>query len=260
MLVAVPEVMACRLKSGARLPITRGMRLLSNGMRPLSNLSRQAARSALSQAFADARRMPGNLLPYERLDELTGAARRIVDEVQRLPEAPYHFSGPADHPIDATVVGLLVGRRLDLSEDAMLQLGLGLFLQDIGKLALPPAIVHKDAPLEDAEHELMKRHPLRGLDLLRDEEIGPDARAVVRFHHERWDGEGYPVGLAGEQIPLFARIAALAEAFTAIPSQPAAVDVLREGAGTAFDPGLVEVFAKVALAQSPGLRAAAVAA
>src|ERR671915_2085247 len=116
------------------------MRLLSKGMRPLSNLACRTATAALEQATADARSMPGNLLPHERLDDLTGAAKRIVAEVERLPEAPYDLSGAADHPIDATVVGLLAGRRLDLPADGLLELGIGLFLQDIGMLALPPAM------------------------------------------------------------------------------------------------------------------------
>jgi HD-GYP domain-containing protein (c-di-GMP phosphodiesterase class II) len=213
--------------------------------------------AALERADADARSMPGNLLPQERLDELTSAARRIVAEVERLPEAPYDLAGPGDHPIDATVVGLLVGRRLDVPGKALLQLGLGLFLQDIGMLALPPAIVHKHGPLDDAELELIRRHPQHGLDLLRNEDVGPHARAVIRSHHERWDGAGYPAGLAGVDTPLFARIAGLAEAFVATSSRSAGVDALRAGAGRAFDPELVEVFEDVAMARSPGLLLAA---
>jgi HD-GYP domain-containing protein (c-di-GMP phosphodiesterase class II) len=201
--------------------------------------------------------MPGNLLAYERLDELIAAARRMVVDVERLPGPPTSVTGLDGHPVDATATGLLVGRSLELSGDQISQLGLGLFLQDIGLLALPPAIVHKAGPLAEDELELMRRHPLRGLEFLRSEEIGPEARAVVRSHHERWDGAGYPAGLSGEQIPLFARIAALAEAVTGTPSQPAAVDALRAGAGSAFDPELVEVFAAMAMAGSSGSRAAA---
>ena len=211
--------------------------------------------AALERATVDARSMPGNLLPHETLDDLTGAARGIVAEVERLPEAPYDLFAPVDHPIDDTVVGLLVGRRLGLDGDDLLQLGLGLFLKDIGKLALPPAIVEKAGPLDDAECELLRRHPQRGLELLRDEDIGREALKAIRYHHERWDGAGYPSGLAGERIPLSARIAALAEEFVTTSR----VDALRAGAGSAFDPELVEVFEDVAMARSPGLRAAAVA-
>ena len=233
------------------------MRLLSKGMRPLSNLTRRTAMAALERASADARSMPGNLLPHDCLDGLTAAARQIVAEVKGLPEAPYDLTGTGDRPIDAAVIGLLVGRRLELPDETLLQLGLGLFLQDIGKLALPPSIVAKPDPLDHDEQELMRRHPELGLGLLRDEDIGRGARAVIRFHHERWDGGGYPLGLVGEEIPLLARIAGLAEAFAASSSQPAGVDVLRAGAGSAFDPRLVEVFEDVAMARSPGLQHAA---
>jgi HD-GYP domain-containing protein (c-di-GMP phosphodiesterase class II) len=214
--------------------------------------------TAIERATADARSMPGNLISHERLDDLTGAARAIIGEVDRLPEAPYDLTG-ADHPIDVTIVGLAVGRRLELPGDSLHELGLGLFLQDIGMLALPPAIVDKPGPLDDAELELMRRHPQRGLDLLREEDVGSGARAVIRHHHERWDGAGYPYGLAGQEIPLFARIAALAQAFSATPSQPAGIEALRAGSGQAFDPELVDVLEDVAMARSPGLRAVAAA-
>jgi hypothetical protein len=233
------------------------MRLLSQGMRPLSNLARRRALAAVERATTDARGMPGNLLLHERLDDLTAAARAIVAEVDRLPEAPYDLAGPGDHPIDSTVVGLLVGRHLELPGEELVELGLGLFLRDIGKLALPPAIVDKEGPLDDAELELMRRHPQHGLELLREEDARGRAREVIRFHHERWDGGGYPCGLAGEDIPPFARIAAAAGAFAATPSQPAGIETLRAGSGTAFDPELVDVFAYVAMARSPGLRAVA---
>jgi HD domain len=224
------------------------MRPLSQGMRPLSNLARRTASAALDRADADARSMPGNLLAHERLDDLIDAARRIVGEVERLPEAPYDLFTRINRPIDCTVIGLLVGRRLELHGDDLLQLGLGIFLKDLGMLALPPAIVHKDGPLDDAECELMRRHPQRGVELLRDQDLDREARAVIRFHHERWDGAGYPAGLSGRQIPLFARIAAVADRF----ATTASVDRVRAGAGHAFDPELVAVFEDVAMARSRG--------
>ena len=233
------------------------MRPLSQGMRPLSNLTRRTAMAALERASADARSMPGNLLPHERIDELMTAARRIVAEIERLPEAPYDLTGTGHRQIDATVAGLLVGRRLDLPGESMVQLGLGLFLRDIGKLALPPAIVDKPAPLDHAELELMRRHPQYGVDLLRYEKLGRGTLTLIHFHHERWDGAGYPYGLAGPEIPLGARIAALADAFASAPSQPAAHGCAARRGRPRFDPELVAVFDRVAMARSPGLSAAA---
>jgi HD-GYP domain-containing protein (c-di-GMP phosphodiesterase class II) len=234
----------------------------------LSDATREAARAAVGRAFTDARRMPGDLLACERLEELTAAARGIVAEVERLPDAPFAFADlsgadayAVEHSIDATVVGLLIGRRLGLESDLLLQLGLGLFLQDIGTLALPPSIVHKPGPLAEDELELMRRHPLRGLDFLRHDDVGELAESVVRSHHERWDGGGYPSGLAGEEISRFARIAAVADLFDAVTSErhyaPAAsqrtgVAAVRAQAGSALDPELVEVFCDVVVAHPPG--------
>jgi HD-GYP domain-containing protein (c-di-GMP phosphodiesterase class II) len=234
----------------------------------LSDATREAARAAVGRAVTDSRRMPGDLLGHERLQELRTAAAGIVAEIERLPDAPYAFADLAsadayriEHSIDATVVGLLVGRRLGLEGDLLQQLGLGLFLQDIGTLALPPSILHKPGPLADDELELMRRHPVRGLDFLRGVEIGELAESVVRSHHERWDGRGYPSGLAGEEISQFARIAALSDMFDAVTSerhhapalsQQAGVAAVREGAGSALDPELVEVFCEVVVPHPPG--------
>lgn len=235
---------------------------------PLSPETREHAREALARAFADAARMPGNLLCFERLDELLLAAKLIVAEIETLPDAPYAFAdlcGPADyrveHPIDTAVVGLHVGRRLLPNPKLLEQLGLGLFLQDIGTLALPPSIVHKQGELDEAESELMCRHPERGLGMLRDDRIGAQARSVVRSHHERWDGHGYPAGQLGEDTSWFARLAALAGAFDAVTSerhgapaasQEAGLEALRAGAGSAFDPQLVEAFCEVVTPHPPG--------
>ena len=201
--------------------------------------------------------MPGTLLPPELLEELTVVADSIRAEVLTQEDDAFSLgdgSPPADynveHSIDATVLGLLVGRKL-IAEEALEELATGLFLQDIGKLALPPRLVHKEGPLAPDEWELMMQHPLLGLQFLRDDAIPAGAKAVVRSHHERWDGSGYPSGLAGEEISLFARIAAVADVFDAVTSEryhaPAVpkrdgVEIIRTGAGSAFDPVVVDAF------------------
>ena len=167
-------------------------------------------------------------------------------------------AGPAlyivEHSIDATVLGLSIGRRL-VPQDSLRELGTGLFLQDIGKLALSPSLVHKPGPLAPDEWELMMQHPLLGLEFLRDDTISAQAKSVVRSHHERWDGSGYPSGLLGERVSLFARIAAVADVFGAVTSErfhaPAlprqeGINLIRAGSGSAFDPTVVEAFLDVA--------------
>jgi HD-GYP domain-containing protein (c-di-GMP phosphodiesterase class II) len=227
----------------------------------LSLATRDHARAALARAFEEAAVMPGNLLPHEILMELTDVAGRIVDEVlasDHTDGLTGSSAGPAlylvEHSIDATVLGLLVGRRL-VPQDSLQELGTGLFFQDIGKLALPPSLVHHPGPLAPDEWELMMQHPLLGLEFLRDDTISAQAKSVVRSHHERWNGSGYPSGLIGEEISTFARIAAVTDVFCAVTSerfhahalpQHEGVDLIRTGSGSTFDPAVVEAFLDVA--------------
>jgi HD-GYP domain-containing protein (c-di-GMP phosphodiesterase class II) len=228
---------------------------------PLSLRTRDDARAALARAFEEAAVMPGTLLPHEILTELTDVAGRIVDEVLAREDAhplAGEDAGPAlyivEHSIDATALGLSIGRRL-VPQDSMRQLGTGLFLQDVGKLALPPSLVHKPGPLAPDEWELMMQHPRLGLEFLRDDTISARAKSIVRSHHERWDGSGYPSALIGDEIPLFARIAAVADVFGAVTSERfyaqalprhEGIELIRAGSASAFDPAVVEAFLDVA--------------
>jgi HD-GYP domain-containing protein (c-di-GMP phosphodiesterase class II) len=228
---------------------------------PLSLRTRDDARAALARAFEEAAVMPGTLLPHEILIELTEVAGRIVDEVLASDHGDAlagDGAGPAlyivEHSIDATVLGVSIGRRL-VPRDALKELGTGLFLQDIGKLALPPRLVHNPGPFAPDEWELMMQHPVLGLEFLRDDTISARAKSVVRSHHERWNGYGYPNGLAGEEIPLFARIAGVADVFGAVTRERfhaqalprhEGIELIREGSGSAFDPTVVEAFLDVA--------------
>jgi HD-GYP domain-containing protein (c-di-GMP phosphodiesterase class II) len=228
---------------------------------PLSLRTRDQARAALARAFEEAAVMPGTLLPHEILAELSEVAAQIVDEVSEQEYEDAFVMDESDpwayiveHSIDATAIGVLIGRRL-LPQDALHELGTGLFLQDIGKLALPQSVVQKPGPLAPDEWDLMMQHPLLGLEFVRGDVISEDAKRVVRSHHERWDGSGYPSALVGEEIPLFARIAAVADVFDAVTSERyharamsrhEAIEVIGSGTGSAFDPVVVEAFLEVA--------------
>jgi len=131
-------------------------------------------------------------------------------------------------------------------------------LHDIGKVGVPDHILLKPGPLTEEEFEIIKLHPVMGSEiLLRAEKIlGPEsfvayAREITEFHHEKWDGSGYPHGLAGEEIPFIARVMAIADVYDALVterpykkpvSHEEAVEIIREGAGHHFDPQLVETF------------------
>jgi response regulator RpfG family c-di-GMP phosphodiesterase len=139
----------------------------------------------------------------------------------------------------------------DLLEDPSLEYGF--LLHDVGKIGIPDAVLEKPGPLSDDEVGLMRRHPLIGADLLADVPLlDGEGLQVVRHHHERWDGKGYPNGLHGEEIPLGARIFAVADALDAIttdrPYRDAqswehALDEILRGSGSQFDPRVVGALA-----------------
>ncbi|HXF42520.1 MAG TPA: diguanylate cyclase [Pyrinomonadaceae bacterium] len=149
------------------------------------------------------------------------------------------------------VYSLAMGRILQLGESELDALRTGSLLHDIGKLAVPDHILNKPGNLSPAEMEKIKIHSSVGAAML--EKIGFNSPVVptVKYHHERWDGLGYPEGLRGLQIPLTARILAIADAFDSLRSarpyraaikREEACKLLRAGAGSRFDPKLVEIF------------------
>ena len=127
---------------------------------------------------------------------------------------------------------------------------LGALLHDIGKIIVPTEVLNKAGNLSDEEWAIMKRHPEAGLELVADIDFPGDVRAIIRNHHERWDGLGYPDGLAGEEIPFAARILCVADVYDALTtarsyrdslSHNRAAQVMRESPGQ-FDPNLLETF------------------
>src|SRR4029453_7313596 len=128
---------------------------------------------------------------------------------------------------------------------------IGALLHDVGKLIIPADVLNKPTKLNDDEWALVRRHPEAGVELLAGIEFPWDVRPLIESHHERWDGRGYPHGLAGDAIPLTARILCLADVFDALTSQRSykqsmavadAVEIMRRDVGRAFDPALFEVF------------------
>jgi putative two-component system response regulator len=134
----------------------------------------------------------------------------------------------------------------------------GARLHDIGKIVIPDHILKKPGDLSPDEWELMKQHPAAGGKILRDIKHLKDALNYVLYHHERWDGSGYPFGLAGRAIPLEGRLLAIADVFDALttdrpyhPARPRAevLNYLHERAGADFDPDLAPIFIHVVDAQ-----------
>jgi HD-GYP domain-containing protein (c-di-GMP phosphodiesterase class II) len=149
-----------------------------------------------------------------------------------------------------------VGRRLGLRDDDLRDLRYGAVFHDIGKIAIPESILNKTGPLDDDERRELERHTEVGEQILAPVSFLSGVRPVVRHEHERWDGAGYPDGLAGEAIPLGARIVFVCDAFHAMTSDrpyraalspDAARQELVSHAGSQFDPAVVEAFLEVLL-------------
>ena len=173
-----------------------------------------------------------------------GVLLRVLQE--REPELERHLDGVAR-------LASVFGRQLNLDAEEIDVLGRAAELHDIGKIAIPDEVLHKDGELSDEEWAMMRKHPKIGERVLEAAPaLGPVA-SLVRSTHERWDGGGYPDKLAGRDIPLGSRAILICDAYNAMTegrpyrapmSSEAAVEELQRGAGTQFDPELVKCFAE----------------
>ncbi|VTR94601.1 metal dependent phosphohydrolase : Uncharacterized protein (Fragment) OS=uncultured bacterium GN=ACD_39C00098G0005 PE=4 SV=1: FHA: GAF_3: HD [Gemmata massiliana] len=159
-----------------------------------------------------------------------------------------------NHTQRVTTYALMLAEEMGLPEDERRQLQVATLLHDIGKIAIDDQVLRKPGRLSDHEFATMKTHVLRGTEIVQMIPGLAWALPVVRGHHERWDGRGYPDGLKGEAIPLSARVVAVADAFDAMTSDrpyragmPAAraFAELQAGSGTHFDPQCVEAFVRI---------------
>jgi len=155
------------------------------------------------------------------------------------------------HNYRVTLYSVRIGEIMELSHPAMQGLIKGAFLHDLGKIAIGDAILHKPGKLTDEEFKIMESHVRHGEDIIYGYDWLKDARDVVCCHHEKFDGSGYPAGLANEKIPLNARIFSVADVFDALTSKrpykepfsfDVAVEILRESLGSHFDPDVARIF------------------
>jgi HD-GYP domain-containing protein (c-di-GMP phosphodiesterase class II) len=265
---------------------------LGEGIEPsglLGELLRRDVLAAVAAMHGEARQAltRGGRLDRRTVDALAGWAARMADDVvdrdggvhDLLDLAPAsHYL--VHHAVDSAALAMLVAARHmtavgwrqgaatpvrhDAPRSELARLGVGLMLCDVGMQTLPRAVLEDSRPLDEADWEQIRRHPVTGAELL-----GTNTsfvlKGIVRGHHERWDGSGYPDGTAGDAIHLLPRIAAVADAYDAMtaerPHRPAmspadAWSAIVAGAGTAFDPGVVAAFREVVAQHPPGTEVA----
>lgn len=155
------------------------------------------------------------------------------------------------HACRVAVLAHSLARRVGFDRDSLVRLRVGAQLHDVGKLAVPQAVLLKPGPLTDLELVQIRRHPATGARMLRALGTAREAVPCVLYHHEWWDGRGYPSGRSRDEIPLEARILAVADSFDAMTSTrpyraarpaPEALHELEHCAGSQFDPFLVGAF------------------
>lgn len=164
-------------------------------------------------------------------------------------------SETGEHNFRVTLYAIGLGETEALSPATMRKLILGAFLHDVGKIGIRDSVLLKPGSLTTDEFAVMRTHVALGVEIIEGSEWLQEAREVVECHHEKYDGSGYPRGLAGDEIPLIARIFAIVDVFDALTSYRAykaevplemALSNIRQGAGSHFDPRLVSVFAGIA--------------
>jgi putative nucleotidyltransferase with HDIG domain len=188
-----------------------------------------------------------------RSQELHRSYMATVRALSNAVEARDAYTGK--HAERVTAYGMAIWRSIGLEPaDDGPALEFGFLLHDIGKVAIPDAILYKPGKLTEKERALMAQHPVIGAEIVRDIGFLRDATKVVRSHHERWDGSGYPDGLAQEEIPIAARVFSVADVLDALtsdrPYRPASTlavarQMIVQGSGSQFDPQVVEAFIEI---------------
>ena len=187
----------------------------------------------------------------ERTADLFKTRQQIIRRLGRAAEFRDNETG--NHIIRMSHFCRLIGIAACLGEKTVEILYNASPMHDVGKIGIPDHILLKPGKLTEEEWQVMRRHPRIGADIIgqHSDELLQSAWAIALCHHEKWDGTGYPTGLKGEDIPLMARIAALADVFDALTTErpykkawtiEAAVSHIEAQAGSHFDPGLIEPF------------------
>lgn len=176
----------------------------------------------------------------------------IIETLARTLEAKDQYT--EGHSQRVADYATLVAQKLGLDQATIQNIQLASLLHDIGKIGIPEKILHKPARLNDEEFEYIKSHPTIAARMLEPLDILKPLVSWIEFHHERYDGKGYPRGISGNAIPLGARIISVADSFDAMTSdrpyryamdKDMALYEIKINAGTQFDPAIAKVFSKI---------------
>ena len=182
-------------------------------------------------------------------EDLKASFYGTVEALAEAIEKKDHYTG--GHTKRVVHYSMCIAKYMDLTPEVIERIRLGALLHDVGKIGIEDQILKKEAPLDPPEWKVMQTHPQQGFDILNRVDGLKDVIGGMRYHHERWDGKGYPTGLKGEEIPLIARVIAVADTYDAMVSTRPyrkgldpqfAFDEIVRYRGTQFDPCVVDAF------------------
>ncbi len=188
----------------------------------------------------------------EKNEELEKAYMDTIGILRHTVEAKDPYT--RGHSDRVSAFSVLLGKKLGVDEKTLEILRIGGLFHDIGKIGIPDSILLKESKLDDDEYSQIKNHPTIGVHILGDVEMFKDIIPVVKHHHERYDGKGYPSQLAGEDIPYVARIAAVVDTYDAMTSKrsyrdPLSIDIvlaeIEKCSGTQFDPACAKAWLEI---------------
>lgn len=202
----------------------------------------------------------------EQMRQIKSINAKLADTYQQLEQAYMESIQTVRYTVEAkdtytrghsdrvSEYSVLIGKKLGLSEEDLKRLKIGGLFHDVGKIGVPDNILQKNGKLSDDEYSEIKNHPTIGAHILSTASIFQDILPIVKYHHERFDGNGYPERLQGENIPYLARITAVADTFDAMTSKrvyrdslslDTVIDEFKRCRGTQFDPSIDDLFMNI---------------
>lgn len=191
-----------------------------------------------------------------RIEKLTKSGKQSLMQsifaFAKAIELRDHYTG--EHVENTVYYATEIAKRLNLSGEDISNIRQASMLHDLGKIGISDNILHKKSMLTKHEYEEIKKHPQIGADIIRPMKFMHDIVPLVLYHHERWDGNGYPSKLKGEEIPLGARIIAVADVYQALTSdrpyrkafsKEKAIEIIKKSAGEQFDPKIIKIFLEI---------------
>ena len=235
-----------------------------NGLQPRSNIQyalKQDALNSIRSTYDMINQAAAEKIHVGSIDQTIDITRHLVDTLLQNPRIMINIADLRlyddfiyNHSLGVTIISIAIGLSLSLRRRELYDLALSALLHDIGKMAIPQEILSKPTRLTTEEFRIVKQHAFFGARFLRENDlVSQKICGGVMHHHERYDGTGYPNGLAGDEIPLFARIISVADVYDALTSvrpyrdpstAPEAIEYVMGGSGKLFDISVVKAFLK----------------